>query len=67
MYSFFSIIKMYVDSLVTKILKIKVTKQDETGLKTVNCNRMNIKYIQKVLNTKYMIREKITRKEMEGH
>ena len=31
---FLSMIIMYIDSLVTKILKIKVIKQDSTGHKT---------------------------------
>ena len=51
---FFSIITMYIDSLPTKILKIKVIKRDNTGHKfhvryiplTVNSvPRLNIKYI----------------------
>ena len=70
---------MYIDSLVTNILKIKLLIQDNTGHKT--CRRdvpftvnsvqtldlKNIKYIQKILNTKYLVRVKTTRKEIEGH
>ena len=45
---------MYIESLVTKILKIKVIKQDNTGHKTYirnilltvnSVHRLNIKYI----------------------
>ena len=58
---------MYIDSLITKMLKIKVIKQDNTGHKTYirhilltinSVHRLNIKYIQKILNTKYLVREK---------
>lgn len=61
---------MYIHSLVTKILNVNVIIQDNTGHKTyrryilltVNSvhklNVKNIKYIYKILNTTYLVREK---------
>ena len=71
---------MYINSLVTNILKIKVNKtrqhrtQNFQKSNTAYCKfctyieHKNIKYIEKILNAKYLVREREkTRKKIEGH
>ena len=69
---------MYIDSLVTNILKIKLnkTRQHRTQNLQKTCTayckfctwieHKNIKYIEKILNAKYLVKEREREREKLG-